>query len=409
MDKFIESQWFLKGIALIFALLLFISFGLERNPNQSGFPFFTGTKETVEEVPVKIENYDQENTVVDGIPATVDVTLEGSNSLVWDARLKKFEVYVDLKDLQLGKNEVEFKHRNVNEDLKVTIKPKTATVYVYEKVTKEFPVTISYVNESSMKEGYVIQDATSKVERVKVSGPKEEVERVSKVVAPIDVKNADKDFEKEVPLSARDAKDNPLAVKIEPAVAKVAVDIMLPSKKVPVVPKKTGTPPEGVTIDNLEPEVKEVTIFGLQKELNTVTSISVEVDVSDIKESTVVQGEMILPEGIKSVTPEKLKVRVNVKKEETKTVDNIKINLIGLSDEYKVTFISPSNGMIALDIFGFQDIIDSVTAKEVEAYVDVSKLSPGTHELPLQAKGPQNVTVDVQNKKVKFNIVKNEA
>jgi YbbR domain-containing protein len=411
MDKFMESHWFLKGIALLFALLLFLSFGLERDPNRSDLPF-TKDKKTEKSVPVLIENYDTENTIVAGIPETVDITFEGPSNIVTATALveRKFQVYVDLKDLELGTHTVELQHRNVSEKLTVSIEPKTIEVHVYEKVEKDFPVTISYSNEELIKPGYVLQGATTKPERVEVSGPKEQIERVDKVKVSVDVKNADKSFEKELKLNAYDAKGTPLpAVTVKPQSVKVMVNITLPSKKVPVVPTKKGTAPEGIKIDDLEAEVKEVTIFGMPEELNKVTSLPVEVDVTGIKENSVVQGEVLLPEGIKGANLETIKVRVKVKKEETKTVNNITIKPIGLSDNFTINFVSPPNGTIALDIFGFQDIIDSVTAKEVEAYVDVSNLSPGTHELPLQVKGPQNVKIDIQNKKVKFNIVKNEA
>jgi YbbR domain-containing protein len=410
MDKFMESHWFLKGIALIFALLLFLSFRSEGDPKGS-LSLFTEIKRT-EDAQVFTENYDQEHVIVSEVPQTVKITFEGPSSIVNPTILKKeYKVYVDLKDLPPGEHELELQVRNVSDDkLNISIDPKKIKVQIREKMTKKFPVSISYVNESNLKQGYMIKGATTKDESVVVEGPKEAIERVDKVKAVVDVKNADKSFEKEVLLVAYDKDGNPIPnLIINPERTKVDISINLPSKKVPVIPTKAGTAPEGTEIDSLDAEIKEVTIFGPQEVLNKVTSVPVEVNIGKIEESGIIEGNVLLPEGITRVSPEIIKVRVNVKKEQTQTVNNIMIKPIGLQEDLKVTFVSPSNGMITLDIFGFQDIIDSVTAKEIEAYVDVSKLSPGTYELPLQAKGPGNVRIDVQNKKVKFNIVKNEA
>ena len=127
MDKLMDNPWFLKGIALILAFLLFSAVA-DGGGNKATDEYVPASQnmDTIEDVPVK-SYFDTENFVVSGVPKTVNVTIDGPKSIVQQTKsLNDFEVYVDLTDAKIGTQKVRIKVRNISDKLKVTIKPKSA-------------------------------------------------------------------------------------------------------------------------------------------------------------------------------------------------------------------------------------------------------------------------------------------
>ena len=60
MDKLMENNWFLKGISLLLACMLFMSATLtEKNTTSSILPFVNESKETLTDYPITLK-YDEE-------------------------------------------------------------------------------------------------------------------------------------------------------------------------------------------------------------------------------------------------------------------------------------------------------------------------------------------------------------
>ena len=69
MDKLMENHWFLKGISLLLACMLFMSATLtEKNTTASILPFVNEAKETLTNYPITLK-YDEEKYIVSGIPS----------------------------------------------------------------------------------------------------------------------------------------------------------------------------------------------------------------------------------------------------------------------------------------------------------------------------------------------------
>ena len=150
----------------------------------------------------------------------------------------------------------------------------------------------------------------------------------------------------------------------------VTIPIKKSSKTVPIEIIQIGSPPEGVTIDSITLDKKEATIKGNETDLNTTRNVRVEVDVSKINENIELTLPVIIPGGIKEVSPETVKVTVRVsvsviieetttteEEEVTKTFSNIPIQLNGLSENYLVTFQEPSNGRANITVTGEEEVL----------------------------------------------------
>ena len=135
-NKLMENKWFIRGLALVLALLLYITAYIDenaRNPSQAS----TTQSATIEDVPIEVY-YDEENYVVYNVPETATVHIAGNNALVQSTKtLRDFTVFIDLMNVTEGTHRVELQIRGISERLSVRIEPQFVTVIVQEKVTIE--------------------------------------------------------------------------------------------------------------------------------------------------------------------------------------------------------------------------------------------------------------------------------
>ena len=84
-----ENHWFLKGISLLLACMLFMSATLtEKNTTSGILPFANDAKETLTNYDINLK-YDEEKYIVSGIPAEgVKVKLEGQKQQLLQQKQK---------------------------------------------------------------------------------------------------------------------------------------------------------------------------------------------------------------------------------------------------------------------------------------------------------------------------------
>lgn len=409
MDKLMDSGWFMKGISLVLALLLF--FSLPHNSKDflnTNVPSDRSTA-VIEDVPVK-SYYDTENLVVTGMPETVKVTIEGPDSLVQSTKtLKDFEVYADLSKAEIGKQTVKLKIRDISDKLSVSISPATVDVSVQERVTKEFKVEADF-NKAMLQAGVVASDPIVEPNVVKITGAKDVLSQISYVRATLDISEPIKDsITKQAKVQVLDRNLNKLHVTVEPEFVDVTIAVKNISKTVPIKVEQKGSPPSGVTIDEITTDSKEATIIGKQDVLDKTSSVRVEVDVSKITEDTEQTLPVIISDGITKVTPQVVKVKIKVKSQEEKTISNIPIQTEGLSNQYKINYLEPRNGAINLVVYGPSSLVNDLSANDFNIFVDLSSLNEGDHDVNIQVNGPANVNWKLAKETAKISITQKEA
>lgn len=392
MDRFMESPWFMKIVALVLALLLFSS--VPKNEPSKGRDVNVPSDQTVEtiaEVPVKAY-YDTQNLVVSGIPDTVSVTLQGPKNIIQPAKtLKNFEVYVDLTNAELGNQRLPIRIKDVSDRLKVTIEPAYVNVSVQEKVTKEFRVEAEF-DRGLIEEGYLAADPIVDPGTVKITGAKDMIEKISYVKATLNIKGPIHDsITREARIRVLDKELNKLDVLVEPETVDVTIPIKASSKTVPINIVEKGTLPAGISIQSMTLDTKEATVLGSPKTLDATDSVRVEVDLSKISNTTELTLPVIIKDGIVKVTPELVKVKVQVNTQEEKTISNVPIKIEGLSEQYDVTFLNPADGSANLLVSGTRDKVNPLSASDFDVTIDVSNLKEGQHNLNVQVDGPNNV------------------
>ncbi|WP_066059157.1 CdaR family protein [Robertmurraya korlensis] len=407
IDKLIDNRWFIRVVALLLAFLLFV-YVYDGEDLAINVPQETET-ETITDVPVK-SYYDTENLVVSGIPSTVTIKLSGPKNLLQQAKTSRsFEVYVDLSEAEIGKQRVPIEIKDVSDRLTVEIEPDYADVSLQEKVTQEFKVEPEY-NASLVSDGYTAEQAVVKPNKVKITGAKDVIEKITYVKATIDLEGKVEDtVTKEAKILVLDQELNKLDVILETDTVEVTIPVKASSKEVPIKIVEKGTPPDGVTIESINLGLTEATILAKADILAKTESVRVEVDVSSITDDTTLTLPVIISEGIVKVDPQTVDVIINVSRAEDITFSNIPIKANGLAADLTVSYKEPVDGTVSITATGDTSIVGSLKESDFDVILNLAGLGEGEHSVDLNVTGPKNINWTINQQTAKISITKREA
>ncbi|RDI37519.1 CdaR family protein [Falsibacillus pallidus] len=389
MDKFMENKWVMRIIALLLAILLYTSVSVEKGDfKKEKNPSPKANSEVITDVPLDLY-YDSDNLVVSGAPEKVNVMVEGPTSIVQPTKtMRDFQLYVDLRDLGIGRHQVKIKSKGLSDKLQAKIEPAFISVDIQEKVTKEFKVEAEF-NSAILAEGFEAESPTVQPKTVKITGAKNIIDQITYVKATIDVRGeVDKTVTREAQVRVLDRELNKLNVTVNPSTVDVTLPVKNPSKTVPISINKTGTPPEGVKILDVSADPKQITIYGKQDVLDSINELDLPLDVSKIEKDSTIEVPVKLQDGLNKASVDKVKVKVDVEKTETKTFSNLQVAERGVGDQYNMTILSPEKGQVDLTVTGPSEIVDQLSADDFKLYVDASDLEAGDHSLKIQIDSP---------------------
>ncbi|WP_284141597.1 MULTISPECIES: CdaR family protein [unclassified Virgibacillus] len=395
MDNWFKSKWFVRAIALVFALLLYVVVYTENDASDKDYSFFGNTSDTqtIEQYPVKVR-IDGERYVVSGVPESVAVTVEGSNSAVTRAvKQQNFDVFVDLRGLGKGEHTVEIEYENAD-GLTVYIEPKTIDVIIEERSSQEYEVNVDFTNVAQLPEGYELGDFEVNPKTVTITSSKTVIDKISIVKVFVNVAGLTESINnREVPVKVYDSQGNELRVRIEPENVVVSATINNPSKQVPVSVATKGELPTGYTLSSMKANMEEVEVFATSNVLKGIEKIETEeINLADVQQSGVIKTKLKLPKGavVKNVGD----VEVMIELEQTRKVDGISLKVDNLANGKSVSFINPDNPKMDITVSGKAQDVGKLTANDFKASIDVAGLDVGRHRVPVQINGPDNITID---------------
>lgn len=311
MQKFYDKPWFYKLFSLILAIVLvaFVDNTQVNVNNQSKVQETASTKQAINmalQVSVDADKY-----YVTGYPSKVKVTLEGSNALVTSTvNTQNFRVYIDLSNLSVGKHKVPIKVSGLPSQLSYKLSQKYTTVNIQKRKSRTMAVQIGY-NKNAVAKGYDIGTATVKPETVEVTGALSEVKRIDRIQAQLTVPNASSHtIRRNVMLVALDSKGRQLNVVINPSTATVTLPISVSKKTVKL--KLNAANGSSKKVYSLTAKQDQVTIYGQKKALDKIKSLTLNVDLTNIKSSTTRSYRLPVPSGVAWVDPSSVDVRISV-------------------------------------------------------------------------------------------------
>jgi YbbR domain-containing protein len=380
MDKFLENNTVVKGIAFALAFMLWMIVSLDDQPKSP-----VGQQEGELNIDnVKVETiYDEELYSIMEMEDTVQVLLSGRRALLNLNMLKAdpYRVYVDLTGYEAGEHRVPLKYEGFPAELRVEIIPRFVRVVLEEKELKPFKVLIE--TTGSAKEGFNLGVPVIDPEEVHVIAPSSILEQVAFVKGFVNVDKAAETITTNVNLKVYDQQGNEIKTEVSPAVVKVEVPVTSPSIRVPLTINWINELPEGISFIAADTKVKEVEVFAPLNVLEDVSEVQATVDLAMLDRTKTLPYDIQLEKGWIRVEPSRAQIEVRVGTTLERTYSNIPITVVGLKEELVLEFIDPQDGELTMAVLGSKERLDQIGARDIQASIDVSSLSTGRHSVPL--------------------------
>lgn len=403
LEKVLMNKQALLIISLVAAFAVFYTV------DQKTTTLVDNSAEVLYGQPVKAI-YNEELYVVEGVPKTADVTLIGRR---WDVYLAKQypadEIILDLQDLKPGTHRVTTKYKQLVSSVEYKLDPSVVTVVVYEKMSANRELTYDIIHKDNLDTKLNIESVTLSRDTVIIKGAEYKLEKVASVKALIDVDNLNNPKVgsitlKDVPLVAYDQQGNVLDVEIVPEKVEATIKISSPSKTVPIKIETKGEL-DNKAIKSLTSNVSTVTVYGTDQALEDVEYVTAEIDIEGIKENKKYNVNLKKPVGVREMSVNKVTINMVVDDIATKEITGVRINSLNLASGLKVQALSKEDSSISVVLSGSESVIKNIDVSNINAYIDLSDLSIGEHEVEIKVSGSDDrVSYTSKIKKVKIRI-----
>jgi len=298
-----------KLMALSSAILIWLYVNAEKNP--------TITQRFTVDVEVRHVQNGYEPPTVN--PSQVTVVLTGMRSSVEQIAPRGIRAMVDVSGLTEGKQRLPVQlnlTKDMLQDVQVEIIPPTVQVTLTKRISKTFKVECLFVN--APPEGYVYLSPIVYPETVVVSGAREQVNQVRRLIVNAVPQKVGDEVDDDLPVVALDVENRPLSggVTIRPSHVRVVLKLAPVSltKTVFVTPVWKGKPDPSVAIEEIALEPRTVVISGKPEVLARVHSVETEpIDIDNLT-SDVTKNVSLRPVEGAQLTTTTVRVSVRVRK-----------------------------------------------------------------------------------------------
>ena len=405
-EKFINKKQTLIILSLIFSVLVFLII------DQRTDTIINKTAEVITDQQVVAE-YNKESYVIEGLPNKVDVTLIGRTADLYLAKqyTNNLIISADLRGLTPGSHKVKLNY-NQSQALRTIdykIDPSTANVVVYEKVSETRELAYDIIHKEKLDKKFVIKSVSLSRNDVIIKGAGYKLESVSNVKALIDVDKisnpkAGNYTLKDIQLIAYDSNGDKVNVEIVPETVEAQIEISSPQKEVPVQIIPKGDLAFGKSIKQLSSSVNKVTIYGDNDVLDKITSIPVEIDVTNLSDDKTYNVNIKKPTGVRDISEKTATIKVTLDQEITKEFKNIRISYEGLDEsKYKAQALSQNDASVTVVVKGSSDVVNKIEESSIRAVVDLKGFTAGNYEVDVKVVG-DDIKLSYESKTKKVNI-----
>ena len=409
IEKFINKKQTLIVLSLIFAFIVFVL--VDQNSNT----ILNKSAEVLYNQPVTAE-YNEEAYVIEGLPETVDITLIGRTSDLYLARqyTSSLSVSVDLRRLTPGSHKVKLNYTQGLKALKsidYKIDPSSANIVVYEKVSETRELDYDILHKDKLDNTLILDSVDLSRNDVIIKGASYKLKQVATVKALVDIDDINNPKVgtftlKEIPLIAYDSDGKPVDVEIVPNSVDAQIKITSPSKEVAlqIVPK--GDLAFGKSIKEFTPSISKVTIYGDESVINSIESIPVEIDVTNLSSSKTFNVNIDKPSGVRSISSKTVSIKVTLDDVITKEFTNMGISVENLNSNFKAYAINKEDREVTVVVKGSSNVVNNLDSKTIKVTVDLSSYTtPGEYDVDVKVTGDDlKLSYESKTKKVKIKI-----
>lgn len=398
LEKILNRPYALLIISGLIAVVLsfFVHFKMDILVNNDA--------EFLTNIPVKVV-YNSSAYVVEGVPENVSMTLIGKKSELYLARqLGDNEVVVDLTEYQASDKsfEVKLTYNKPIKNLEYQISPEYINVTIKEKVSDNKTVTYDLLNQDELDVKLSVKSVELSKSDVIVRGSQETIDSIASIKALIDLDNDD--FTKagtyvldNLKLIAY-GKDGTIVENVEIVATNISATLELDSysKRVPVKVVTTGDLVSGkaissITINGVNANDFETTIYGDEAALESISYITATIDIDGQGNNGSKTSKVTLPKpvGVRSISDESITIVLNFGEAKQKTIQLTGIRTSNVPSGLSANLESASDTMVEVQVIGVESVIadlsDSTTG--IYAYVDLTNYSTGTYSVEVKVEG----------------------
>ena len=417
IEKVLNQPNVLLYLSLSLAIVLF--FIVDRN----AVSFVGRDAEFLTNIPVEVK-YNSSAYVVEGVPETVDVTLVGKKLEIYLAKqLGDSKVVVDLTDYQASNNPIRVKlnYNKAVKNVEYKIDPTYVTVTIKEKVSDSKTISYDLMNQDELDPKLSVKSVELSKSNVKVRGSQETIDSIATIKALIDLKNSD--FVKagtytvdNLNLVAYSANGRIVeGAEIVATNVSAKIELNSYSKKVAVQVNTTGSLVDGkaissITINGVDANEYETTIYGDEEALESIDKIPVSIDVEGQGNNGQKSYNVTIsrPAGVRSISDESIAVVMNFGEAKQKTITIDGIRTTNIPNGLIANLATASDKLVEVQVIGTESIINSLDAENanIYAYVDLTGMTTGEYSVPVQVHGSDSRLQYIVTKNVKIVISK---
>ncbi len=330
------------------------------------------------------------------LPDSVDLKIKGRRKKISGLTANDFKIAIDLSGItEPGYKRISIEEPEYLGDQDIIIvgtNPSTVNLNFERIIGKQYPVVVEYTG--SLPDGYEIVNLRVEPSNVILEEKESSISQVSKVVAFVNLDQADDN--KEIVMRGTVLDSNGQVLKQFDGKVPIIVTFNL-AKKVPVTVITSGNPENDFYLKEIKYSMPNVRILGTRSVLEGIKSITAEtVDITDKSESFTTPLVIKPPKGatVMKEDSELLSAELILEKYITRTL-NLSPSIVTIYDgdttgeiEYRV-----ADNAIPITIKGKVDDVNAVKAGDIRLSIRIKDLEPGQHEVPLLVQVPITVSL----------------
>jgi len=236
----LKRNWPAKLLSLLAAIVMWFFIMRDQNP----------VMEVTYTVPVQVQNLDS-HYIIEDAPDVARIVLSGPRDTIMAIKADNLRAYIDASGVKPGQNNVTIGFTPPAGMSLVEVKPDTVTINVDEYAERKIPVEIVPIGKFS--DDVALKSVTIVPKEVTVSGRKQLVNAVNKVVMKVNISGQTKNFSAVSTLEAWDISGNVLDVHINPSQgqAQYELNLLRKDKAVPITVPTAGTVADGYEVKSI--------------------------------------------------------------------------------------------------------------------------------------------------------------
>lgn len=377
-----DSKRFYQVMSLLMAILLWIYVVAEEN-------LFLERTFTADVYYINLE----ESLIPASKMPTVNVSIRGDQNTINSLNSSDFSVFVDLLEGKKGENVVQVQVEGPDDIRLVSVSPSKIYLKLDDCAEKQVPLDVKITGQT--KEGFSSFEASLKTSHVTISGPKEMLAAIlsAEVEANLDYADSNLSLQLIPKINGLLGQYDPDVITVKPDMVDVFIPVIEenPSKSVPVVASLTGLPAYGYKVSRIVVEPDIVRIAGASDLIADIKEVSTgSIDITNMKDEIVAELSLLIPDKVKSLYEDKIKLVVLFEKvvTEKRVEKEIEIRNIPEGENLKA-----SQESISLILKGYELDFQSFLMEDLHVYVDAEKFQGTSMELAVKVAGPENIEI----------------